>query len=165
VTAGLTIVLLVVGLPLLAWWLGSRRFWDRLRGRTPENDPWGDWVRRHGLTTGQAVQVSRGVPRGEELDDPRLRAAAVDWAQVLLRPARPSTPIARRLLVGALITYAVLLGSFLTYRAVTGHPEDVNWVAVVAWSAFGIWALRRRRNIRRSLDLNSGAPTGAQEQR
>ena len=163
-TAAITVLLLVVGLPVAAWWLGSRRFWDRQRGRSSENDPWGDWIRRHGLSTAAAVRVSRAVSRGEELTGSRLREAAVDWAHVLQQPVRPRTARRRRLLIGLLGTYALAVGSFVAYRLLTGHPGDVNWVGLVAWTAFGVWGVRRRRNIRRSLLLNGGAPNLGNDQ-
>jgi hypothetical protein len=112
-------------------------------------------MRRHALSTGEAVRISRAVARGEELTGPRLRAAAVEWAEVLLRPVGPRTPRRKRLLNGLLVVYVVAVGSFLAHRLLTGHPEDVNWVGVVAWIGFAVWAVRRRRNLRRAMQRNA----------
>ena len=128
--AVLAVVLIAVGLPLLAWWVGGRRVWNRLRPGA-EPDPWRDAVRRHGLSAAEAAGLAREVTRGHEFDDPRLRRAAVDWAGTLLaqETPRPRTAVGRAL-VGLAIVWAVALVGFVLYRVLTGRAEDVNW-----WSA------------------------------
>jgi hypothetical protein len=75
-----SIAVLVMGVPLLVWWVGGRLFWGRLRpGADP--DPWGDRMRRFGLTPGEAAQVESAVAWGVELHDDRLRRAAVTLAE------------------------------------------------------------------------------------
>ena len=71
--AVVSIVLLLVGLPLLAFWIGGRSGWSRLRpGRGP--DPWGGVVRAHGLSAGEADPIGDGVPEADALEQ-QLAAA------------------------------------------------------------------------------------------
>ena len=79
------VVVLLVGLPLLAWWVGGRRIWGRL---TPgaEPDRYREMVRRHALSPSEAAEVEAAATWGRELHDPRLRAAVVDWASTGREP-------------------------------------------------------------------------------
>ena len=160
-TAGVTIVLILVGLPLLAWWLGGRRFWSRLRPGA-ERDPWGDVVRTHRLSPSEAPRVAHAVPRGVALDQPHLRAAAVDWAERLMEQETVRWPTTRRgrLLAGLAVLWFLGVVTLLVQRLVTGHPEDVNWMTVAIAVGFGVWAVRRRRALRRAVVVNSGPPAG-----
>ncbi|MGY1812454.1 hypothetical protein [Blastococcus sp. SYSU D00820] len=161
----LLVVGLLVGVPLLAWWIGGRPFWARLRGR-PERDPWGDLVRRHRLTPGEAARIGAAVPRGVRFDDARLRAAAVEWAHELLDTAGnqwPRSARGRRLLVGAAVLWAAAVVGWAVSRVVSGHAGDVNWVMAAVWTAAGIWLVRRRRGLRRTLALNEPDPADARD--
>jgi hypothetical protein len=156
--AWLTVAVLVIGLPLFAWWLGARGFWARLRPGA-EQDPWRDAVRRHGLSTAEAAQLAREVTRGHEFEDPRLRRAAVDWAGTLLAQERPRPRTRRgRALLTALVLWAVAVLGGVLYLVVTGRPEDVNWFTVVIWTMAGIYVVRRRRGLLRTVELNGDVP-------
>ena len=161
-TAGVTIILILVGLPLLAWWLGGRAFWSRLRPGA-ERDPWGDVVRRHRLSQSDAPRVAHAVPRGVALDQPHLRAAAVDWAERLLEQETVRWPTSRkgRILAGVAVLWFVGVVALVLQRLLTGRPEDVNWVTVVIAVGFGIWSVRRRRMLRRPIQLNQDEPAPA----
>jgi hypothetical protein len=75
----LAILALLVGLPLLFWWLGRRRFWNS--GHPAFEDAvYREMVARHRLDPGETARVQGAVTWGRELDDSRLRAAVVDWA-------------------------------------------------------------------------------------
>ncbi|SFT55553.1 hypothetical protein SAMN05660657_01494 [Geodermatophilus amargosae] len=156
--AVVSIVLLLVGLPLLAFWLGGRRSWSRLRpGRGA--DPWGDLVRAHGLSAGEAAAVSTAVARGRRLDDERLRRAAVAHARQALSGLqwREATRGQRVLLV-LVAVWLLLQVVGIAVRLVAGEPEDVSWgvVAVLA-VAVGATVVFRRR-LHRAVALNSGPP-------
>jgi hypothetical protein len=153
--AWVTIALLAVGAPLVAWWLGGRRFWERLRpGREP--DPWGDVLRRHGLSAGEAARLAREVTRGRRFDDERERRAAVDLARLQLGQGlfTDGASSTRRLLVVALFLWLIAVLGRAVHLVVSGRPEDVNWVFVLIWSGFLVWDQARRRGLRRTIALN-----------
>ncbi|TQN42959.1 hypothetical protein FHU33_2378 [Blastococcus colisei] len=154
--AWLTIALLLVGAPLLAWWLGGRTFWARLRpGRDP--DPWGDVVRRHRLSAGEAARLGREVARGVRFDDERQRAAAVDLAGLLLGQGLFPDGASRtqRVLVVVLVLWLTAVLARVVFLLVSGRPQDVNWVTVLIWAGAILWHRTRRRGLRRTIALNS----------
>ena len=55
--AWVAVVVLLLGLPLLAWRVGGRRFWGRLRGRD-RPDLYRELVLRHRLRPGEVAEVS-----------------------------------------------------------------------------------------------------------
>lgn len=82
----IAVLTILLGLPLMAWWVSRRRVWSRLQaGADP--DPWGDAMRRFGLTPGETAQVESAVTWGRRLDDERLRRAAVEWSRQLIEQA------------------------------------------------------------------------------
>ncbi|MFW3171446.1 hypothetical protein [Geodermatophilus sp. CPCC 206100] len=156
--AALTIA---VGLPLLAWWVGGRRFWGRLRGSAVP-DPWRDLVQRHRLSAAEAARIATEVPRGRPLDEPRLRRAAVDWATRLLEQEAvrgPRNPRTRRLVLAPVVCWASAVFAWLVHRVLSGRPEDVNWVSVAAWTLGAWWIVRRRRRLRRTIAVNAEPST------
>jgi hypothetical protein len=162
VTVGVLMVLLVlVGLPLLAWWLGGRKFWGRLEpGAGP--DPWGDFVRRHRLTVPEQTRLGAAVERGHALDDQRLRRAAVELAEqelARLGPRWAEGSRLQRLLVLVALVWFVLLVSGVVFALTTGGLSDVPWLGIVTIVAVAGTPLWRRRNLKRALELNSGPPS------
>jgi hypothetical protein len=120
-------------------------------------------VRRHGLSAGEASVIAADVPRGRCLSDPRLRPVAVEWAHELLEQERvrgPQNPRARQALLVLLICWAAAVLAWLFYRVVSGHPEDVNWVSVLLWAAALGYLVRRRRLLRRTMEVNAEPSSG-----
>ncbi len=158
--AVVSIVLLLVGLPLLAFWIGGRSGWSRLRpGRGP--DPWGDVVRAHGLSAGEAARVQTAVSQGQRLDDERLRRAAADLAGAALSGLRwRETGRGRRVLLVLVAVWLLLQVVGVVVALVRGGPGDVPWltVALLGGGALAVVVLRRR--LRRALELNGGPPPG-----
>ena len=86
-SAALVVILVIlVGLPLVPWWIGGRRFWGRLRPGS-EPDPWGDLVGRHSLFAAEAALV-RGAARAAA-GRSAARPAAAERAAALLEEQRP----------------------------------------------------------------------------
>jgi hypothetical protein len=104
------------------------------------------------------------VPRGLRLPDPRLRRAAVEWARQLLEQEQvrlPRNPRTRDLLVLLVVVWATGVLGYVVFTVVSGRPEDVNWVTAAAWAAVIAWGVRRRRALRRTIELNDDpAPDG-----
>ncbi|WP_222194962.1 hypothetical protein [Modestobacter italicus] len=160
-TAAVIIVLILVGLPLLAWWVGGRRFWNRLKpGRGP--DPWGDFVRSHRLSPSEATAVQSAVTKGAALDDEKLRRAAVDLAEETLGqlgswPQNGTT--AQRVLAAVFLLWSLVFVAGLVFAVAFGGLSDVPWFALAPAVVTGgtqIWA---RRRMRQAIELNSG-PVG-----
>ena len=154
--AVLTLLLILLGLPLLAWWLGGRRFWDRLRpGRLA--DPWGDFVRRHGLSAAEQFRVQQAVSRGTALEGSRLRAAAVDLARETTAQLqgfrRPSSRAGRVLLLLAVL-WLVLAVAHVAVAIAHGDWAEVPWFALVAVLVGSCVRHVQTRNLRRAIELN-----------
>jgi hypothetical protein len=159
VTAWTVLVPLLVAVPLLAWWIGGRRFWARSAPRI-EPDLYREMVRRHALRPGEAAQVEGAITWGRALQDPRLRAAAVDWAQSLQHLAterRLRRPRLRLVGVAVLVVLAVLVAARLAFDVV-----EEGWSALfpaLLWPL--LWAIPVGRMIngpRRAVERNGGPP-------
>lgn len=156
-TAALIAVLLILlGLPLLAWWIGGRPVWSRLKpGRGP--DPHGDFVRRHRLTPAEQTQVFAAVTRGRALDDERLRAATVDLAGETLKQVgafgRGGTR-AQRIVSLLLVLWFVALVVDVVAALVSAGPSDFPWFGLMAVVGVVAIPLVQRRAARRAIRLN-----------
>ncbi|MPQ99613.1 hypothetical protein GB931_17155 [Modestobacter sp. I12A-02628] len=160
-TAVLTLAVLLVGLPLLAFWLGGRPFWGRLRLRQ-DRDLYGDVVRRHRLTPTQTARVESAVAWGRELADPVERAAAVDWAQGLIADTRQRArehPLRRRLLLALLGAWVLLVLGRAVVAVVESGLAGFNWYGVVTGTVVVALVVQSGRAPRRAVLLNAGPPS------
>lgn len=152
------VLVIAVGLPVFAWWIAGRPYWSRLRPGA-EPDPWRELVRRHGLSAREAARIATDVPRGVRLPDPRLRRAAVDWARSLIeqeqRVRLPRDPRARPAVVLAVVVGTATALGLLVADVASGEGADVPWVVVAIWVVVGVWDVRRRRGLRRTIELNA----------
>jgi hypothetical protein len=151
------VVLLMVGAPLLLWWVGTRRLFAVLRAGEGR-DPLGDLAERHDLSRGQARRVVAEARRGERLDDPRLRRAAVDWASSHLEdegfPAAAPTRTHQVMRALLAVWVACILG-WLGYLVGSGQPERVSWPLLSVWVLIAVLVVRRRRGMRRAIEVNA----------
>jgi hypothetical protein len=157
-SAIIVVVAILLGLPLLAWWSGNRRFWSRLRpGADP--DPWGDAMRRFGLTPQETAQVESAVTWRRRLDDERLRQAAVLWAQQLIEQTE-----ARRRIRSSWGRAAVLLGAVAVLAAamywVSVRHGEFPWNTVVWWVIWPAVLAWLARGPRRAIRVNSEPGSG-----
>jgi hypothetical protein len=157
-TAIASVLLLLIGLPLLAWWLGGRRFWGRLQpGRG--SDPWGDFVRRHRLSAAEQFQVREAVNRGRSVQGDRLRRAVVDLAEETSAQLRLSWSGGSRLqgffLLLALLWFVLLVAN-VVFSLATGGLADVPWLGIVTIAVVVGTPLWQRRTLRRAIELNRG---------
>ena len=143
---------IAVGLPALAWWVGGRSFWSRLRPGA-DADPWGDAMRRYRLSPAETARVEAAVNWGRRIDDVQLRAAAVAWARAVLEQQAARGP--RSSWQGAAVTVVVVLaiGAGIAWQVRRG--EDFPWVLVVFWVAGGIFSYWAATAPQRAIRLNS----------
>ncbi|MGY1812453.1 hypothetical protein [Blastococcus sp. SYSU D00820] len=154
------IVLLAFGLPLLAWYVGGRRFWASAGGAS-SGTTYTDMVRRHRLTPAEIPQVQRAMSRGRALTEPRLRRATADWAQAGLtaldeqRRAHPRRAAVVRtlLLLGGVL---LLVGAALAVARGSGAHLFVLVLAVVNLGNQAVLPWLLRRNLQRAVDRNTG---------
>jgi hypothetical protein len=162
-TAWLVLVLAAFVVLLAAIWLGSIRYWANLNG-PDQRALYRRMVSEHALDRSERREVQEAMAGGAGLDDPRLRAAVVDWSQralardVELRTKYPrwshAVVVLYVLAAGCLAAAVVLL--FLDGRT---HwplklvlPYDIAMLGLLAARPF----LRRRR-WQRAIDRNSPA--------
>jgi hypothetical protein len=159
----LTVAVIAVGLPLLAWWVGGRGFWTKAERRGGP-DPFGDVVRRHRLGMAEQAQVQSAVQWGRHLDDPRLRVAAVELARTSLTAmteARSRSRIGRLVVwLGAVYALLVVAGFVFALSLGRGVPFSL-WFAVVNLlvTVGGPWWAQR--TLRRAIQLNSDGTEAA----
>jgi hypothetical protein len=151
--AVIAILTILVGLPLLAWWVSKRRMWSRLRPGT-DPDPWGQAMRRFGLTPQEMAQVESAVTWGRRLEDARLRPAAVLWAQQLVQETE-----ARRWIRSGWARLAVLLGLVAVLAAcvywLAIRADGFPWSTVVWWVVWIVFPGWLARGPRRAIRVNS----------
>ena len=159
VVAWVAVVLLLFALPVLAWWVGARDVWSR-QGKRTEPDLYREMVRRHGLRPAEIAEVEGALTWGRELDDPRLRAAVVDWAQTLQHreeERRARYPRARRVARLLWLVWVVLAIAALAFAVARGEWGRVFntlfWPLVLAWPMS-----RAVGGPRRAIERNSRAP-------
>lgn len=147
------LALVFVG-PSFLWWAlhgSSLGGWTR---SPPEEQIREEWVRRHALTSDEVLEVVQAVRRGVLLPDARLRAAAAEWAQVLLSPVPSVSVRARRVWFGVAIVGVIGSVALGGYRLATDRAEDLNWFMLALTLAFVVWWVQRRARIRRALEVN-----------
>jgi hypothetical protein len=156
----IAVAVIAVGLPLVGWWLGGRRFWSRLRpGRV--KDPLGHLLREHGLAGADAARVLTAVHQGGRLEDPRLRRAVVDLARLELEPYRNPLmdyPRRRRVMTGLFAVTLAGLAVLMAVQIARGETDfPFGLIGVV-----GALALfhRHRRVLERAVEANSDVPAG-----
>ena len=161
IAAWTVIGVLLLGVPAAAWWIGGRsRFWRRAEARQVP-DLHREMVRRHGLSAAEIPRVTGALTWGRELQDPRLRAAVVDWAQaqraelVAWRVAHPRLAALRGWLVAlwCLVTVAVAV-----FAVAQDRWGSVPWFAAVYWFTGPVVGFFQHRARDRALALNSGTP-------
>jgi hypothetical protein len=161
VIAGIVVVvLLAVGLPLLAWWVGGRRFWSRAHGAVTGDIP-RRMMQKHALRPAEIAQVEGALAWGRELRDERLRAAVVDWAQELQRAAEerrrrhPRRQRSARALLGLWGTLLVLVAGLAVAAGRWGLLVQQLMIAL----ALGPVQWMVERGPRRALQRNTGPPS------
>ncbi|SFF45722.1 hypothetical protein [Blastococcus tunisiensis] len=158
--AVLVILLILVGLPLLAWWLGSRRAWSRVdaRGRD-QMQVEREWMSRHRLDHVEVAEVDRAVSRGRALTDDRLRAATVERAQMMrdaMRAWEESRPRFTAVMRWLGIVWLLLLITALVFAVAFGDwPWGLSFYLLAA-AGSGMNGWFQRRNLRRAIELNGG---------
>lgn len=161
--AWVLIALFVVGLPLAAWWVGGRsRFWRRAEARQlPELDLQQQIARQHGLSAAETDQVERAVLRGNGLDEPRLRAAAVDWARRRIdadRQRMQARPRLRSWLLLLGVVWMTGIVAWVAFAVAQGRWDDVNWFTLALYGFLAFRAWRRTTAPERAIARNSDAP-------
>ncbi|MCA0146247.1 hypothetical protein [Blastococcus sp. LR1] len=162
-TVALTAVVVVLaGLSSWAGWLRWRRFRARRRRPKPTFDPWGDAMRRFGLTPDEALQVESAVDWGRRLEDVRLRRAAVAWAQQRIDRAPGIELTSRR--AGWALWVVTLSAGAGGLAWVTAHRGSFPWELLILYLTSSVVVRRTSSGPRRALRLNSErAPDDGQE--
>jgi len=156
--AWLIIGLLVLGLPLFAFWVGGRRSWSRIENLHQDAmQQHRDWTTRHGLSPADVAVVEKAVVWGRALDDPRLRAAAVDRVRTVLATRRtwqerhPRWTVLTRWLTGL---WALVLLVAVANAVISGRWPSVLPIYVAGAAISVVVAFVQHRNLRRAIERN-----------
>lgn len=162
------VLLVLVGLPVLAWSLGRHSFWSRRDAAEADaRAPNLAIARRHQLSPAEVTTVEGAVAWGRRLDDDRLRAAVVEWAveqQAAEKRRRDRRPVLR---TGVLVLFTgcgtFLLG-WVVFAIAQDRPGDVPWLAVAQWLVSAGVAAHRQRAPARAIQRNGGPIGGDQRE-
>lgn len=155
------VLLVLVGLPLLLWWAAGLFRRDGSVAVRREAHPRTAATEAHGLTSGEADRVARAVTWGRALDDPRLRAAAVDWAQRVEareQRRRERWPQLEGWLVVAVVVAGAGVVAYAVFAVLQDRWGDVGWFSAARWLLFAGAGWRRRQGLARAIALNSDSP-------
>ena len=143
-------VLVLVSIPVLAWWIGGRQAGGQL------TDPYvsRDMIRRHGLQPDELGVVERAATWGMELRDERLRAAVAELAerQVKATGGRRKPPMWLVILFAA---WGAALVAYLTFRVTQGRWGDANWFGLAYWLSIAVLGWRWQTGPERAMRPNS----------
>jgi uncharacterized membrane protein YqjE len=147
-------VLVLVGIPLVAWWAGGRQSWRRSRTAADAYVPL-EMKRRHELQPSEVPVLERAASWGRELQDDRLRAAVVELAerQTGAGGGRRLLPLWLVLLYAA---FGAVLVGFLVFSAAEGRWPWGNWLNLVVLLGYGMAGWRWQTGPGRAVRLNSG---------
>lgn len=159
-TAVLAILLILVGLPLLAYWLGGRRRWAGIDARARDHmQVERAWMSSHRLNHREVAEVERAVAWGRAVPDGRLQAAVVERARMIQdaertwREDRARLHTAMRWLS---IGWLLLLVTAFVFAVSSGDwPTGLSFYLLAAVGSF-VAGWLRRRNLRRAVELNQG---------
>jgi hypothetical protein len=153
-----------IGLPLGAWWVGGRPVWARSDQRARRAQAaHREWVARHGLTSAELAEVQSAVARGAAVQDPRLRASAVEEARRQLGTWGARGDVAQRVW---LVLGVLWIGAAVILIVVTAATGDWSWhflVPVVNVAAIAVPQVLLRRNLRRAIYRNSAGAAAPHE--
>jgi hypothetical protein len=143
--------------PLVAFFVGGRRFWATVGERAPDG-----LLERHGLEAGDTLALQRAMARGRRAEDARLRPGVVEWARSTLDAVDASERVhARR---KAMATGLTVLGASALVLAVVlgiadGGAGGGFWFVVVLSLGLILNLVvlppLLRRNLRRAITSNA----------
>ncbi|RFU19460.1 hypothetical protein D0Z06_21585 [Geodermatophilus marinus] len=145
-------VLVLVGVPLVAWRAGGRQAWRRSRTEADAYVPL-EMKRRHDLQRGEVPVVERAATWGRELQDDRLRAAVVELAERQTGPGGGRRLLPLWLVVLFAAFGAVLVG-FLVFSAAEGRWPWGTWLNLVVLGGYGVVGWRWQTGPGRAVRLN-----------
>jgi hypothetical protein len=155
VALGIAVVVLV-GIPWFAWWVGRRRFWSR---QSSLLDPHvsRELIARHGLRPTDFALVERAATWGREVSGDRLRAAVVDLAARKVEAAGRRRPVPPWLVV-LFVVWGAGIAAYVVFAVAQGRWGDVNWFTAAWWVAAAVIGRRWRNGPERAMRRNGPRP-------